>query len=130
MADSIKSEAHLALCYWMNIEEMEWEESRHACQEKGGDLISLDTDEKFMYLQEAIGNDKRTYWLGGRKVSSGWTWLSGVEISLESPFWHVGQPDSQSQERLSSGTTYFGSFGMDDESSSTKRSSICEMTRK
>lgn len=59
IAEGFRFVEHLALCYWRNTEEMDWEESRRVCQQKGGDLISLDTEDKFLYMRRAMGNDTR-----------------------------------------------------------------------
>lgn len=73
-----------------------WDEAKKHCEEKGGHLVDILSDDEQKFVEELIENDgkKNSYWLGGYKDSSGfWHW------ETEEPFttftnWANGQPDS------------------------------------
>ncbi|KAK8396519.1 hypothetical protein O3P69_005519 [Scylla paramamosain] len=75
-----------------------WEESNEICKTEGGQLISLDTPtkiEQFTAHVYGLGGDwsHYTHWVGARKTESGWRWLNGAELSLESNMWYPTNPE-------------------------------------
>jgi len=69
-----------------------WGEAREFCKTINGDLLTLDHDYSFYAsLVKHIRELQITadFWLGGNQYNetTGWTWINGTPMDLESPIW-------------------------------------------
>ncbi|XP_042885628.1 uncharacterized protein LOC122261876 [Penaeus japonicus] len=84
-----------------------WEAARKGCRERGGDLVSLTPPELLEVISGHIDftwpghiAEDYTFWVGGQKVGSGWQWLNGHKLSLQSHLWVPGLPPKSPEEPL------------------------------
>jgi hypothetical protein len=67
-----------------------WHEARDAARKQGGDLASLDSDEKVNHLRPHLSGH-RELWVGGYKAPDGqWRWVNGSLIATQR--WGPGRP--------------------------------------
>lgn len=75
-------------------EGMTWEEARIACEQKGGHLVTITSEEEQQYIQKRILSGKKNgYWLGGYAESSEdkYEWVTGEKMTYTN--WGESQPD-------------------------------------
>ncbi|XP_052787830.1 uncharacterized protein LOC128222756 [Mya arenaria] len=92
-----------------------FEDARHVCQRDEGDLVAVDTHEKFVFIENTIihtsliaqygqhvliGNHAvDSYWIGGARTywqnGTEFTWADGRPLSLTFPGWGNQQPNNQ-----------------------------------
>lgn len=73
---------------------MTWIEAKTYCENLGGHLASITSqEEQNMIAELVLSGGKNSYWLGGEKDSSGaWLWIDGS--AWEYTNWARGQPDN------------------------------------
>ncbi|XP_076735428.1 CD209 antigen-like protein D isoform X2 [Maylandia zebra] len=80
-------------CYFKSTEKKTWSDSRRACQDKGADLVMINSKEE----QEFVSNFRGYYWIGLRaNQTSGrskWEWVDGS--ALTQTFWAGGHENSR-----------------------------------
>ena len=74
----------------------DWDENRIVCNDQGGDLVSIETEEEWQFITDEI--QKRTTsntsaWHIGlwKRYAGDWTWSSGKKLSISK--WQDSQPD-------------------------------------
>ncbi|XP_026011691.1 CD209 antigen-like protein E [Astatotilapia calliptera] len=81
-------------CYFKSTEKKTWSDSRRACQDKGADLVMINSKEE----QEFVSNFRGYYWIGLRaNQTSGrskWEWVDGS--ALTETFWAEGHENPRS----------------------------------
>ncbi|XP_077057574.1 C-type lectin domain family 4 member A [Siphateles boraxobius] len=71
-------------------EEMNWNESRQYCRDRGADLIIINTEEKQKFISSFI---KERVWIGLSEENNGnLTWVDNSP--LDQTFWYNGEPSS------------------------------------
>jgi hypothetical protein len=66
------------------------EEVRKRCQEMGGYLVCIETEDEQAFVEKIAG--QRKYWIGGRSGDDGkWSWMNGSPITFAK--WCPGQPN-------------------------------------
>lgn len=112
-------------CYRAYNTKLSWFYARAACQENGGDLLSINSDgeQKFVYRRMAVN---KTFWIGLVKdqSSKNFRWSKGEELTYLN--W-ISQPNISGPEDCGEMTDY-GSFHgwWNDKSCSEKQPYICE----
>ena len=112
-----------------------WFWNRVTCQHQGGDLISIETEEEWKFINDEI--QRRNTWLDRSKWSIGltkkagnWTWVSERPLTIRK--WGKGEPsgehDAAFMYKLSSnGTrTVFGSINS---TSASWQAYVCEISK-
>ena len=112
-----------------------WLWNRETCQRQGGDLISIETEEEWKFINDEI--QRRNTWLDRSKWSIGltkkagnWTWVSERPLTIRK--WGKGEPsgehDAAFMYKLSSnGTrTVFGSVNS---TSASWQAYVCEISK-
>ena len=77
-------------CYSFNTEQSTWPNNRKKCMEKGGDLVSLETEEEWAFVNEQIQKLNTEEWHIGLQKEEGWQWVSGKPLTITK--WQGGQP--------------------------------------
>lgn len=75
-------------------EGMNWYEAKKFCEEKGGHLVTITSQEEQAAIQSIIlysGKKKNFYWTGGFNVEQdNWRWITGEEFAYSN--WTKGEP--------------------------------------
>ncbi|XP_041867753.1 CD209 antigen-like protein E isoform X2 [Melanotaenia boesemani] len=71
-------------CYFISTERKTWTESRNYCQERGADLVIINSKEE----QEFLSKLSSWFWIGLEWTGRGWKWLDGSPLT--ETFWKVG----------------------------------------
>ena len=102
-----------------------WDKNRHICSGQGGDLVSIETEEEWQFINREI--QKRATWITGalhiglEKKGGVWTWLSGEQLNISK--WQVSESDAnEKRAEISKNGGLFNSISRYD-----KTKSICEM---
>ena len=110
--------------------------SRDTCQSLGGDLISIETEGEWNFINDEIQrrntkNYDNKWRIGLTKKAGNWTWVSGSPLTIYK--WGEGEPSAGDDaafmyKRSSNGR--LGVFGSDNgESWRKKRAYICEIPK-
>lgn len=74
---------------------LNWEEAKEYCEELGGHLVTITSEEEQAFIYDNIKNKQmKSYWAGGLKVDSEWTWITGEDWSYTN--WNSGEPNNDS----------------------------------
>ena len=102
-----------------------WDKNRHICSGQGGDLVSIETEEEWQFINHEI--QKRATWITGalhiglEKKGGVWTWLSGEQLNISK--WQVSESDAnEKRAEISKNGGLFNSISRYD-----KNKCICEM---
>ena len=73
-----------------------WERNRDFCRSKGGDLVSIETEQEWKFINKEIQNrsttDGKHEWdIGLIKKDANWTWVSGIPLTICK--WGNGEPN-------------------------------------
>ncbi|XP_041867357.1 C-type lectin domain family 17, member A-like [Melanotaenia boesemani] len=71
-------------CYFKSTESKTWTESRKDCQERGADLVIINSKEE----QEFVSKVSSWSWIGLEWTGPGWKWLDGSPLTVT--FWKDG----------------------------------------
>lgn len=77
--------------YQLYVEDVSWEKAAERCREKGGYLVTIDSEEEFnriVALTESYGI--KMVWIGGRRVDGTIVWESGETVEFYA--WDHGEP--------------------------------------
>ena len=111
---------------------MNSKEASDACKVKGSDLVSIESNEEWNFLNETINKfpEKGTeYYIGLSKDKGGnWRWISDNSTVNES-YWALGEPKGRNDERCAvMYKDYNKNYGLFDDLSCTdkRHGYICE----
>ena len=118
--------------YQIFQEALTWDEAKSKCEELGGHLATITSEEEYNFVLSFLPTSRELYWLGGRKSDNGevWQWITGEPFTFTK--WHKGEPNNQGQseqclELTNYWSAYNGQWGWNDESGSYRTSGfICE----
>ena len=78
--------------YKMYDDSMTWVEAKAFCEEKGGHLVTITSQEEQAFIESLLsGSLKRGYWMGANKTTGSWSWVTGEPFNYT--HWASGQPD-------------------------------------
>ncbi|KAJ0062909.1 hypothetical protein NL108_008197, partial [Boleophthalmus pectinirostris] len=112
--------------YLRDTPELSWMESRQYCQERGADLIIINSDEEQDFAQTL----RKLFWIGlsDREEEGVWRWVDSSQLTKS--FWFSDEPnnfnnDEDCVEVMMINDAPLNSWN--DVSCGTKRTFICEM---
>lgn len=87
-------ETHIYLRYDFS---MTWSEARQFCEELGGHLVTVNTQEEQQFLNDVImpNASKSAYWIGGYQEGDIWKLLNGENIFYSN--WSENEPNKSGQ---------------------------------
>ena len=102
-----------------------WSSSRFVCSSQGGDLVSIETEEEWQFINNEIKNrytwNTSVWHIGLRKIKSVWTWESGEQLNISK--WRDSEPDdSDKRAEISKNGSLFNGIP-----ENHKSAFICEM---
>ncbi|KAM3916975.1 secretory phospholipase A2 receptor-like [Leptodactylus fuscus] len=71
--------------YQFNLQSaLSWKEAQTACQDQGGDLLSITSLDEHNYISEKLGNADTMLWIGLNQLdgSLGWQWSDGAALAF------------------------------------------------
>ena len=121
-------------CYSFYGEGKKWTENRQECKDKGGDLVSIETEGEWTFLKDKIQGlcslPKDEWHIGLKKEASTWKWVNGAPLKLDK--WQVseGQPSGDGPYVVMAKDFPKGTQGLfNDIPDSVIRGYICETTK-
>ena len=113
-------------------ESVNFVKSRGACKVKGSDLVSIESNEEWNFLNESINKfplKGTEYYIGLTKDKDGsWRWISN-NSTVNKSYWAPGEPKDRYNERCAiMYKDYHGYYGLFDDVSCTEKRHgyICE----
>ena len=122
--------------YIFPMEGGSWDLNRDICQSQGGDLVSIETEEEWNFINDEIQRRNNTHYInrwsiGLSKKAGNWTWVSVRPLTICK--WGKGEPSGEHNaafmyKRSSNGER--GVFGSCDRGSWENRPAyICEISK-
>ncbi|XP_035263212.1 CD209 antigen-like protein E isoform X2 [Anguilla anguilla] len=79
-------------CYYFSNEMKSWTDSRRDCEERGADLVIIESDEEQCFINKQIKLHARIG-LSYSVAKGNWVWVDGTP--LQEGFWGSGEPDDK-----------------------------------
>lgn len=82
-------------CYMFTKAGKTWAENQNSCKDKGGDLVSMETEEEWNFINSQIqaltlAGGVNVWQIGLRKAGQNWMWVSGKPLTITK--WQQNQP--------------------------------------
>ncbi|XP_039999700.1 macrophage mannose receptor 1-like [Xiphias gladius] len=78
--------------YYINNRKMAMEEARHFCQQRHGDLVTINSEAESVFLWKQISREYGSYWIGLTvDLDKTFAWLDGSQMVFQK--WDEGQPN-------------------------------------
>ena len=105
--------------YGLSQNKLSWEEAKAGCEEVGGLLACINTENEQAAIEKLLGfGHSENHWIGAYKDNGLWQWLDGK--SIEYTNWAPGEPNGNA----STAQIYYNNFKWDDSSGTNYY--ICE----
>ncbi|XP_072526450.1 CD209 antigen-like protein C [Salminus brasiliensis] len=78
--------------YHISSEENTWSKSRVNCQERGADLVIINSVEEQEFLVENLGHNRAWIGLTNINYEGIWKWVDGSALTTE--YWNNGEPNN------------------------------------
>lgn len=82
-------------CYLFKESGKRWTDSQNTCKGKGGDLVSIETEEEWQFINDEIQKlcigHYNEWHIGLKKVKDEWTWVSGSPLTINK--WQPQEPN-------------------------------------
>ncbi|XP_031558662.1 C-type lectin domain family 4 member E-like [Actinia tenebrosa] len=82
-------------CYSFHHITKGWEDSNKICQDNGGNLVSMETEEEYQFINKTIQSldvGYNEWYIGLRRISTNyWRWISGHDMTIIDK-WLPGEP--------------------------------------
>lgn len=117
-------------CYKFFETRQTWTENQNTCRGEGGDLVSIETEAEWRYVNNEIQKiPEVNAWHIGLQLKQGdWKWVSGQPLEKHLEKWQPGQPSGDGNEAEMSKNYPSGSKGLfNDLPGSQAKPFICEI---
>ena len=118
-------------CYIFVTSGETWTKNQNTCKGKGGDLVSMETEEEWEYINSEIQQlllPKENEWHIGLKDEGDWKWVSGNPLTIKK--WQSGQPSGDGKFAVMSKDYPPGTQGLfNDLPDWIPRAFICEIPK-
>lgn len=86
-------------CYSFQVDKLPWHKSRQRCLDNGGDLVSMETEEEWSFVNNKIQqrSDMEEWHIGLTNLTGTWRWLSNHSLTFNK--WQIGEPEMVSHKR-------------------------------
>ncbi|XP_076848251.1 uncharacterized protein LOC143493614 [Brachyhypopomus gauderio] len=110
--------------YYLSDEEKTWSDSRHYCQDRGADLIIINSKEKQDFAVKTVGGKRAWIGLTDRHTENVWKWVDGS--ALTTGYWLPGEPNNAGEEDCAEVMGVVMKEGWNDIPCTNKNRWICE----
>ncbi|XP_078352789.1 uncharacterized protein LOC144637600 [Oculina patagonica] len=119
-------------CYSFTESGKTWNENRDTCKGKRGDLVTMETEKEWQFINEEIQKrciaKPRAWHIGLTKIGANWTWVNGRPLTISK--WQDGQPSGNGNVTVMSKDIPQNTQGLlNDLSENSIRAFICEMPK-
>ncbi|XP_078372611.1 cochlin-like [Oculina patagonica] len=119
-------------CYMFTKSGKTWTENQNSCKDKGGDLVSMETEEEWKFINSHIQTltlaGSSEWHIGLKKQGQKWNWVSGKPLTIVK--WQQQQPSGDGDVTVMSKDHPAGTQGLfDDLPDGTEKAYICEIPR-
>ncbi|XP_078354170.1 uncharacterized protein LOC144638790 isoform X2 [Oculina patagonica] len=119
-------------CYSFTESGKTWNENRDTCKGKRGDLVTMETEKEWQFINEEIQKrciaKPREWHIGLTKIGANWTWVNGRPLTISK--WQGGQPSGNGNVTVMSKDIPQNTQGLlNDLSENSIRAFICEMPK-
>ncbi|XP_028304431.1 low affinity immunoglobulin epsilon Fc receptor-like [Gouania willdenowi] len=116
-------------CYYPSAGKKGWSSARSYCQNKGADLVVINSREEMVFLNSMYSSGKEV-WIGltDEGVEGKWVWVDGSPLTLT--FWGPNQPNSHNGKQQDCVEIWHQKTGIgewNDESCTIEQNWLCEM---
>ena len=91
--------------YWyiISVNGRSWLFNRETCQNQGGDLVSIETEEEWKFINDEIQRRNTKYYIstwsiGLTKKAGNWTWVSERPLTIYK--WGKGEPSGEHEKAI------------------------------
>ncbi len=78
--------------YQIFDESLTWEEAKARCEELGGYLVTINSEEEQAFVSRLLtSGTKKQYWIGMKRSDGELSWITGEAVSYEN--WDKGEPN-------------------------------------
>lgn len=109
-----------------------WTENQNSCKDKGGDLVSMETEEEWKFINgeiQTISLAGLNEWhIGLKKQGQRWIWVSGKPLTIVK--WQAREPSGDGDVVIMAKDYPAGTQGLfNDLKDSSKKAYICEIPK-
>ena len=106
-----------------------WEEAKEKCEEAGGHLVTITSQEEMDYIYRTLDIENGRYWIGAyRDDDFNWMWVTGEEWNYTN--WNAGEPNDSSNVKSNENRAVTWSQGkwndLNEENTGEQYGYICE----
>ena len=89
--------------YIISVNGWSWLFNRETCQNQGGDLVSIETEEEWKFINDEIQRRNTKYYIstwsiGLTKKAGNWTWVSERPLTIYK--WGKGEPSGEHEKAI------------------------------
>ena len=118
-------------CYVISEKGETWAENQKSCKAEGGDLVSMETEDEWQFVNSEIRNltlPGASEWHIGLKKEGDWKWVSGSPLTIEK--WQRYEPSGDGNVAVMSKDYPSGSQGLfNDLPGQIPKAFICEIPK-
>uniref|UniRef100_A0AAQ5XYV6 Mannose receptor, C type 1b n=1 Tax=Amphiprion ocellaris TaxID=80972 RepID=A0AAQ5XYV6_AMPOC len=98
--------------YYFNSETMAMEGARRFCQQRHGDLVTINSEAERLFLWKQISRKHRSSWIGLTvDLDRSFQWMDGSQVVFQR--WEEGQPDFKNYDENCAVMTFYSGFWHD-----------------
>eukprot|EP00794_Sanderia_malayensis_P003261 gene3261-3742_t len=116
-------------CYRFVKSAETWFEGRQDCQQRGGDLVIIDSAQEQNFITNQARKDRQAYWIGltDRYTEGNFFWVDGKKLNDSIAYWNTNEPSNAfGGEDCVELYSWYNLGRWNDNKCTTKRYYVCE----
>lgn len=87
-------------CYKFNPERKDWKEAANTCEQAGGHLTSIHSQDELAFIRMLMDSSKvnikdSTTWIGGERNGNSFRWIDGTSFDFDN--WNELEPNNEGE---------------------------------